>query len=484
MATTRLVNIRNQRLPAVVAAVPGKQVATGKPGRIESAAARFVSVAQLRAVVKSVSLALARNGSLAHALSLPFSRGDLPQPQSWPASVSWRPIRYFGPFRGEGFDSIQVQIHGGSASGVGWYFNDYFTSLADAAEYRPFFGNNLPTIPTPDQSPAPGSLPSSNGMGWITLHLDRIAYSSRFGGSVELLFITDRNAGVELRKDALAWDMNGLQLRIYVSPTTSGLSHPSTAQSQGTVWGELSAKEAIAYQLTMQGGATSLRALPEAHEAELNSALQEIAVTVAAQTAAYARRFVYGFLWSQFKDLTGLDMIAERIYISDNEIDLVTRKGIPVVSVAYRAADVCSYGSDLLTEPEHCLTLSSDHVYANQIVHGPRRTFYLDSNGDDTGWVNAGSWTLDEAKQLGEIVLYLSGVEVDFPDADDQFETVEAHMKLDLGQLEAAHAAQQYGLIERIRLQPGMSDFLRPDIFGCEWSIFFDLESTVTLGIR
>jgi hypothetical protein len=223
---------------------------------------------------------------------------------------------------------------------------------------------------------------------------------------------------------------------------------------------------------------TPFQALNDVHQAELTQALGLLSQEVGRDIGPDARRFVGGFLWALFPQLLGPDRIVEGINISDDFIELFTRQGIPVVAVRFRARDIKSFGADFFTEDEHRLTLDSVHVYNGGIVKGPSRTFETES-GDDTPWVNAGQWeVLTEVPSLGSIVLRISGVEMDWPDADDEFETFETELTLDDAELLAAHNAHQYGLIEEFTL------YCTQDFLDSSWLMFFDVDVRVTLGVR
>jgi hypothetical protein len=199
---------------------------------------------------------------------------------------------------------------------------------------------------------------------------------------------------------------------------------------------------------------------------------------VANDIAPDARGFAGGFLWALFPELLGPGRIVEGINISDDFIELHTRQGIPVVTVIFRARDVRSYGADIFTADEHRLTLDSIHVYDDGIVYGASKT-YETEQGDDTPWVTAGQWDLlTEVPNLGSIVLRISGVEMDWPDADDRFETYETELRLDEAELLAAHNAQEYGLIEEF------SRYVSQDFLDSDWLMFFDVDVRVGLGVR
>lgn len=443
--------------------------------------ASITTKVRVRPVVKSVNVAVTSGPGVLGLVPSDQSRVLDVSPAGWPNNVPWKPRRYFGPFW-EGSDLHEIEIYI-SGSNVSWYCNDYFANCPDAARYQPFYpGQNLPTQGTPAVPMVPGYMPASDGAGHFVCFLDRVAYSSRYGGTVELTFRGRYDVGLEVRSGAYVWDLKDLELRIYVTPTAQGLQNPGIAYSQGTVTCEILSREQICYSVPTQGSYTNpgtpFQALNDVHQAELTQALGLLSQEVGKDIASDARRFVGGFLWALFPELLGPGRIVEGINISDDFIELYTRQGIPVVAVNFRARDVHSHGADTFTADEHRLTLDSVHVYNGGIVYGPSKT-YETEYGDDTSWVTAGQWNLlTEVPNLGSIVLRISGVEMDWPDADDEFETYETEFRLDEAELLAAHNAQQYGLIEEF------TRFALQDFLDSNWLMFFDVDVRVTLGVR
>lgn len=433
----------------------------------------------VRPVVKSVNVAVTSGPGVLGLVPSDQSGVLACPPAGWPNNVPWKPRRYFGPFW-EGTDISQIQIYM-SGSNSNWYYNDYFYNHPDATRYQPFYGQNLPAQKTPYTPMVPGFMPTSDGAGCFVCFLDRVAYSSRYGGTVELTFRAQSDVGLEVRGGAYVWDLKDLELRIYVTPSAQGLQNPTFAHSYGTVICEVLSREQICYSVPTQGSytnpSTPFQALDDVHQAGLTQALGMISQEIAKDIATDARRFVGGFLWALFPELLDPGRIVEGINVSDNFIELYTRQGIPVTVVRFRARDIHSYGADFFTEDEHRLTLDSVHVYNGGIVKGPARTFETES-GDDTSWVTAGQWTLDEVENLGSIVLRVSGVEMDWPDADDEFETFETELTLSHAELVAAHNAHQYGLIEEF------TRYAAQDFVDSNWSMFFDAHVKVSLGVR
>jgi hypothetical protein len=420
-----------------------------------------------------MALALGRLGSLARSLGLPLSTGYLPKPSGWPSRIPWRPMRFYGPFRFPEFSAITITLN--ASSTASFNFNSFFSNHPDADKFKQFFpGSTLPSTIVPDQEDPPGQMPTGDGVGAMTARLDQVDYTSRYGGSVELKFTVHRNCGYNLRQGTLAWDLEGVDFRIYVNPTTTGLNQTLNASGSGNVTCEVDAREAAAYQLSLQGNnVKSIVAIDDVHEAELRTALHSVAQSLSSALAQDARRFVYGFLYSQFPDVTGPGMIVSSVRISDGELDLVTHKGIPVVAVRFCAID--TWGVQVASLPdtwghaEHRLTLSSQHVYKDQILPGPQaKTFDVEPHGD-TPWVFAGAWTLDESAQVGTIQMSISGAEVDVLSPDDPFGTVTMELALDHAQLQAAHNAKQYGVLEWILYLPTSDYESEGGVFFCVW---------------
>jgi len=143
----------------------------------------------------------------------------------------------------------------------------------------------------------------------------------------------------------------------------------------------------------------------------------------------------------------------------------------------FRVRDIIDFLGDPFTEGEYRLTLHSLQVYDSGMVPGPATTFEVE-NGDDTAWVYAGQGSLEEMKYVKSIVLRVSGVEMDWPDADDVFRTFETELTLNHSALLAAHSARQYGLIEEF------SWFTGQEFADSAGGIFFTVQARVLLGVR
>lgn len=443
--------------------------------------ASITTIASVRQAVKSVKVAVTQGPGISGLVPSDQSVILVDQPMGWPANVPWKPRRFFGPFWG-GSDLHQIEIYVSGPSFAEWYFNDYFVNHPDFAPYQPFFPDgNLPTLKTPAENMVPGAIPGVDGAGQFVCSLDRIAYSSRYGGTVELTFRARNDVGLEVRRGDFVWDLKNVEIRVYVAPVAYGLQNPSWAYNRGDVTCEIFSSEQTCYSVPIVGTystpGTPFQALDDVHQWELTQAFGLLCQEWAKDIAQHARRFVGGYLHTLFPELLGLDRIVEGINISDDFIDLHSRQGIPAASVRFQARNVISYGADLVTEPEFRLTLDSMHVYNGGIVRGPVETCRVENEGD-TPRIYAGQWTLDEVSNLGSIVLRVSGVELDWPDADDVFRTYEMEIELDHAELLAAHNAREYGLIQELS-GPASSEFLNSN-----WHIFFDMCVTVALGLR
>lgn len=437
---------------------------------------------RIKHVVNSVDVAVTKGPGVFGLVSPDLSRILDSPPENWPNDIPWKPRRYFGPFW-EGSELSQIGIDVQGPSTAIWFYNDYFTTCPDAARYQPFYpGQNLPNLSGGALAAVPGYMPSVDGAGRFSCLLERIAYSSRYGGTVELTFRARYDVGLEVRYGEFAWDLKNLELRIYVAPTSYGLQTPAAAYSQGRVTCDILSSEQICYSVPTQGGISvqgvPFQALSDVHQAELIQALGLLSQELVRDISNDARRFVGGFLTALFPDLLGPGRIVNSIIISDDFIELNTRQAIPVVSVNFRARNVKSFAADPFTDPEFRLTLESWHAYLDRLEGGPIWVVEFE-NKEDTPWYTAGQWNLDnEIPRLDFVLLRVSGVEVDWPGFDDVFETFEFRMFLDHAELLAANNANQYGLIEE-RSIPAASEFQ-----DSGWHIFFDLDVRVNLGVR
>jgi hypothetical protein len=239
-------------------------------------------------------------------------------PQNYPIRLSWRPLRHFGPFfKGSDITQVQVGLNERTAT---WYYNEFLATHEDTAIFKRYYGSSLPTN-RPPSNVVPGTFPSSNGFNDIVLSLQRVSYSSRYGGTVELKFKAVEDYEVEVRKDTTLWDIGTLEMNAYVVPVAGSFNPNYLLQYSSLTYLEFVPQEAVAYELVNE----KLTSLPDNNLAELNSALKEIAVHLLTNTFTRdASRFVHAFVHSQFKDYIGPTDKVDIVEITDDFLDLHT----------------------------------------------------------------------------------------------------------------------------------------------------------------
>lgn len=435
----------------------------------------------LHSVVESIEGAVTLNRSVFGLVPPGLAFLDGP-PIDWPQNAAWKPRRYFGPFwEGSNLSQIEIFVQG-PATAV-WYYNDYFANCPDAPKYSPYYpGQNLPNQKLTVVPAAPGYVPDADGAGRFVCSLDRIAYSSRYGGTVELTFRAEYDVGLEVRFGAYLWDLKDLELRIYVAPTTAGFRTPSTAYIHGAVSCDILSNEQTCYSIPAAGNpqnpAVPFQALDDVHEEELTQALVLLSQEIVSGVAPDARRFVAGYLSSLFPELLAPDMIVESIIIADDFIDPITRQGIPHVFVQFRARDV-SATPTYWDQPTLEVTLESWHVLNNELQPGPSRIFELEMF-EDTSWMYAGIWSLEnEIPYLDFIIFRMSGVELDTLNPNDVFETFELRYELRQRELIAAHNAKHYGLIRE-----DSNRYTQNFVDDSSLHVYFNMDIRIYLDLR
>jgi hypothetical protein len=437
----------------------------------------------LHPVVESIEGAATLNRSVFGLVPPGIAFLDGP-PTDWPKNLAWKPRRYFGPFW-EGSDLSQIEIFVQGPATIVWYYNDYFANCPDAPKYSPFYaGQNFPPNQKLTAVPAtPGYIPDADGAGRFVCSLDRIAYSSRYGGTVELTFRAEYDVGLEVRFGGYLWDLKDMELRIYVAPPTDGFRDPPRAYDHGLVSCDILSNEQTCYSVPTPGNqenpAVPVQALDDVHEEELTQALVLLSQEIASRVAPDARRFVAGYLSSLFPELLAPDVIVDGIIITDDFIDPITRQGVPYVGVSYRARDVAATPT-YWDNPKVEVTLEAWHVLNNELQGGPSKTFELKSD-EDTSWMDAGQWSLEnEIPYLDWIVIRVSGVELDTLNPNDVFETFEFRFELNQRELITAHNANHYGLIHDLTTSRITTDF----VDDSSLHVHFNLDIRVYLVLR
>lgn len=295
-----------------------------------------------------------------------------PEPSFWPKTITWRPRRHFGMFReGSDLSQIQVLINGASAS---WYFNDFFADQDQTAKdiyriyYRPSYsgstaGVTLPTDNTPALSHRPGDLlgimnrSASQAPNAVTTSADGAAnnillsayrsyYSNKFGGSLAIHFraadidapseqtLVSEDFEYEFTKGDYRFDLDNLEMILYVNPRTTSFNPKITAVNMNTVGG-------VEFLYSDYVGYTDVHPVtsPEA-ETTLHEAMHHVGSSVISSlvgggpTSTFGVRppasvFAHAWIHNQFTDLIADNDKVVKILIKNNWADVATEQYEP-----------------------------------------------------------------------------------------------------------------------------------------------------------
>lgn len=268
------------------------------------------------------------------------------------------PPNPFGPFfSASDLGQIELSIKWvpGFASNATLYHNQFFNGHPGGNIYaRYYHQGNLPfpdptPIPYPIPYPLPGAHPNPNSTTNLIFSLHRINPSSKYGGTVELLFMLKEDFEVELRKDDNLWDIRAMGARLYVRPSKYYLNQPASARNAHQIVDvEFKPMQVTAYKGTTQGTTAQLADLaPVAFDetsSKLAEFLQQLADFVEAQTGLNGAlsSLVHG--WIHYKndkmfDPTSPDIV-DAIEIQDDILLLITHVGEPWVEIYAMAEDV------------------------------------------------------------------------------------------------------------------------------------------------
>ena len=266
---------------------------------------------------------------------------NLESPLLWGQQRRWSPRRYFGPIFG---NSPDLHLNGELAQFV---YGQFFAGHPDAAVFRKYYGATLPSnVPTlPDA--IPGTIPGG-GFRDVRLGLDRLTYSSRYGGSFKLAFLPIEDLQIEYRKGNAAWDIASLEVGVYVRPVATTFNSNGSLSSVpiGDVHVEFRPQGVAGYTVSGSGLALQegdpLPALMAALSATAN-------VMVGASGQSFrldAGRFSHGFVHAEFWEEIGQTRTVTGIEISDDLFFPRTTAGLPVAVVTTQVSDI-----SLDTEP-------------------------------------------------------------------------------------------------------------------------------------
>ncbi len=415
---------------------------TGKP-------VIFETVFQKQPVFKDLRIIESKNDLLKELLGSRISKNvkDTIPKGDW--QLHTKPNSYFGPFRDNALlNKISIVI--GQTQNARWYHGDFFNDNPDSDRYKPFYGN----LPISDEKPAynytPGLYSGADGSGYINFTLDKISYSGKYGGTIELLFMANEDVGFEFRKGQIIWDAKILILKVFVTPTCQGLTSPHSAYSLGSVMCELEASAYTAYSLI----SNRISILDDLKTQEYNDTLKTLSNKIASDIQQIARRFTGGFLWSIFPDLLGITSYVTGLNISDDFIDIKRRDAEIMVSVSFRCEDCTSDDYDIFIKHHLVLTLRSMYIHyvanESEVISNPDRTFDV-PNHEDTPYVPIALWPFTNFMYLPRIYIYVYGYSTQFT-YDAAIASSTLLFNIDYNKLNEAVNVGQTGLIERIRV--------------------------------
>lgn len=302
----------------------------------------------------------------------------------------------------------------------------------------------------PPYSYIPGSYSTFDGCGFINFNLEKISYSSKYGGTVELLFRANEDVGFEFKKGQIIWDTKNLVLKVFVTPTCQGLTNPNSAYSLGRVICELEASTYTAYSLL----SNLVSILDDPKTQEFNDTLKTVSNNIASGIQQSARRFTGGFLWSQFTDLLGITSYVTGINISDDFVDIKRRDAEVTVSISFRCEDCTSDDYDIFIKHHLVLTLRSMYMQYTgtygEVISNPDRTFNV-PNHEDTPYVPIALWQFANFRNFPRIYLNVYGYSTQY--TNEAAISPGAYIfQVDYNKFMDAVNAGQTGLIERIRV--------------------------------
>lgn len=368
--------------------------------------------------------------------------------------------RFTGPFFLREFEEIQVVLNKNQGE---WYYNDYFSKV-DPAIYRKYYwpanlgdptrsadAHKFPATPSPENPTSPGlppprpggatgPPPSDNGAHGVLMTLKSIHYSSRYGGSVKLVFDMEEEHFYEFRFAPYLYDLPGLKMNVHVVPVAI-LLNPSPIPPAGnlTLRGPYTVDVFVEFELPEHfnsyveayedgqgdpvdlgkecpsGGTTvGIGPVPPEKLADARNHLFEKLVAygglLADSMKLKANCFTYGFLHDLHKDTISTEAIRpDRISISDNHFELVTHQGEPVFSIRFRITDFEAMDSGTIwAKPEiegaafaiiENETIDSRYVEARQ-PYSIRDTIEVEEGEEYTYWSTAASYSFWDLQRL------------------------------------------------------------------------------------
>jgi hypothetical protein len=352
-------------------------------------------------------------------------------PSNLSRNIAWRPARHFGAWnKGSDFGDINILLNGRGGS---WFFNDYFSTMPENKQriykkyYRRDVGDSLDSVTLPsDVTTELVHLPSgqpeaSAGAHNILLSLQQIDKTSKYGGSIKLVFkMADVKGahGDNIHFDNFEYEfayidntdsenpvttlfnVDDVRLNIYVAPHPDEFNRTRNFSNQCKVLAEIDIDGVTAIQ-------NDVRIENDSAYQNLKEALPAIGASAANNAspnyrAPHACALVQGFLHDQFQnelgELTDTTDIVDKILISDHFIDIFTREGQPVLTADWQITLIridTELGKD---EPElSWFRVGHKYVdsYTNFLIIAARDPLRLEHMGASPTYA-LGNWLIDE----------------------------------------------------------------------------------------
>jgi hypothetical protein len=376
-------------------------------------------------------------------------------PTLWPADLSWKPLRNFGPFYA-GSDFTEVTVHLDQRGAV-FYYGDFLQSNADAPIYRQYYGTSLPTGDAPFHV-APGLAPTcfatSINANDVSLSLNRIRYAARYGGSIELLLGMDEDYEYEFCAAGVRVDVNDLDMLLYVVPWNTFMNPTSPfSATTNTVNGiEFRWRDVVTYSPSSPHFAS------DADETALEPVLDDIATHLATSTTTRqfrldATRLAHAYLHTEFQDdLEDPNELVDMIEMSDDFADLHTHTGRPYFRVELKV-DKINWDTEWTHEEIH-IEVWTRRYYGS----GPVFVVHSFSEIDDkegTGWQVIALEDLNVCDNLQKIEFTFYPTESDAGlNLDDRSQTSEQTLEdFACEALESMHSAGNRGVVQTDQVQ-------------------------------
>jgi hypothetical protein len=358
-------------------------------------------------------------------------------PEKWPGDFPWRPRRHFGPIRsGSDLSQIQMLLHQRHTT---WHFNDFFNTAnaQEMAVYKLYYKPTQTAQWPQDYTPAMADIPGDSGTpavvpataGWanhVLLSFVEMGYSSRYGGSFELVFrladvpplsedrshiddfefefgkrvSTTLSDGTTVSDDFL-FDVSDLTMRVFVRPEKTLINPTQTQIWDRPVQIEFEARSVMAYKnlspITLREGIDVL-----------NDTLANLSAAIPStdwpKVRSEATRFAHALFHNQYEAHISPGPPPDKVTtlrVSDDFADLITEATEPYIMVYFKIEHMYwREGDDEIDGWFH-----AEHFYeggGSYIPGGRRKNIRVEQYGS-SGWYFIGGFHLWECPLLDKI---------------------------------------------------------------------------------